>query len=587
MGPDYGIVMNPSKTKCLLNGFPSLEDAQRGRVVLAAALGLNEDEAARSLLIPEDSYRLGERYGIAAYGLVVLGIPIGSPRIVTEWFHDYFEKLILRVEQMLALRDMLQVQWLLMFYCVNARMNHFMRVIPTDILLPHLVRFNVIKKRVLVYILGVPDITERQWFHSQLPMRRGGLGLTDMTVVASSSYRASQIEVESYVIDTCRDGLGVASTAWGSKVAAGKLGLSLPPNPRGIQGLLVRALQNTLADAFFAEAQAVGAVETPSDCARYLSLDAPGAAGWLESVPIGSLFYLQSLEFRVLMQLRVGTVITFLVGINRCDHCIGEPEIGPRAQHLNNCQLGGQATIRHDKVKLLVKELADRAGVHTEVEPVGAFPLLQPLGASPILDACVGSSDDPESTNKRVDLHCHDAEHHVSGKDALLDITVTNPEGKGNLLKSKSATVRGGSLASATKYKTEYYRSLVDANGYRFLVLGMETHGRLGEDFWEFLKSYCRLIAARSGKAYAAVKRFWVRRFSFALQKGNANIVIGKITALRHRARSRAADMRSRIEAAWPEEPDAEDEDEEEISTQDISVYQPTIRIGPVFLRRW
>jgi hypothetical protein len=128
---------------------------------------------------------------------------------------------------------------------------------------------------------------------------------------------------------------------------------------------------------------------------------------------------------------------------------------------------------------------------------------------------------------------------------------------------------------------------LVDANGYRFLVLGMETHGRLGEDFWEFLKSYCRLIAARSGKAYAAVKRFWVRRFSFALQKGNANIVIGKITALRHRARSRAADMRSRIEAAWPEEPDAADEDEEEISTQDISVYQPTIRIGPVFLRRW
>jgi hypothetical protein len=459
-------------------------------------------------------------------------------------------------------------------------MNHFMWVIPTAALLPHLVRFNAIKKRVLVYILGVPDITERQWFHSQLPMRRGGLGLTDLTAIASSSYRASQIEVESYVIDTCRDGVGVASTAWGSMVAAGKQGLSLPKNLRGIQGILVRALQNALADAFIAEAQAVGAVETPSDCARYLSLDAPGAAAWLEAIPIGNgLFCFHSLVLRVLFQIRVGTVVTYLGEILRCDHCIGEPRIDLRCLHFDNCPLGGQATHRHDSLKMIVKELATCAGVRVEVEPTGAFPLVQPIGgASPPLELCVGSSEDPESTNRRVDLHCHDAEHHVSGKDALLDITVRNPEGKSNLLNSKSATVRGGSLASATKYKTEYYRSLVDANGHRFLVLGMETHGRFGEDFSEFLKSYCRLIAARSGKAYAAVKRFWVRRFSFTLQKGNANMVIGKIAGLRHRARAREADKRSRIEAAWPEEPEAEDE--EDVSTHDISDYQHTVRVG-------
>jgi hypothetical protein len=315
----------------------------------------------------------------------------------------------------------------------------------------------------------------------------------------------------------------------------------------------VKALLNRLADTFIAEAQADGAVETPSDCARYLS-----------------------------PQLRVGTAVTFIAEIMKCDHCHWEPLFGSRGQHLDNCTLGGQAVFRHDMIKLLVKVFATCAGVHAEVEPIGAFPLTAPL----LLDENVGRSDDPESTNKRVDLHCHDAEHHVSGKDALLDVTVKNPEGKGNLSTGNSATVRGGALASATKYKTEYYRSLVDANGYRFLVLGMETHGRLGEDFWEFLKSYCRLIAAKSGKAYAAVKRFWVRRFSYALQKGNANLLIGKITGFRHRARARAAKERARIEAAWPEEPGAEDE--EDVSPDDTSVYQRTIiRIGNTFLRRW
>ncbi len=244
---------------------------------------------------------------------------------------------------------------------------------------------------------------------------------------------------------------------------------------------------------------------------RALILGASGkhAGAFLLAVPKCNTTMLNE-ELVVSFLFRLHKDLPFISTTLRCD-CSKQCLAGTKGEHLMCCAAGGEWTSRHNRLVRVTMALSASAGIKVVAEPVNCFP-----------------NDD---TQMRPDVRLFQPNFSSNCRhDFITDVSVTHPGGKTNIEKHSSDTVKGASALQREKSKMRDYGELAKNNDLHFVPLVVESPGRIGPQFNQFIERNVKKAHNRSGGAIRlpVLRFYWVKRLSVQLQIENARLLLGR-----------------------------------------------------------
>ena len=284
-GMKYGLELQPLKTQILIGEKATQEEAEIAMQKYLHVLGIYHCPGMH--LHPNNQAGLNTE----TYGIEVLGSPLGHPAFVSAWLDKYYTELEQEADRIMQYPDS-QGQHLFLYYCFQPKVNHLMRTIPPNQILPFLHRFDLLKRSILNAILHV-QLTDDQWLQATLPVKSGGFGLTNSVLYCEAAYLAachsSYESVRAVYIHIASSEEGFDETPWAKTFHAlnSKLGIEFRPEAsqsKGLQRMFSKPLQITFAEEYHRR-MAEDLLVTAYDKARLLSVQGPHAGAFLHAVP--------------------------------------------------------------------------------------------------------------------------------------------------------------------------------------------------------------------------------------------------------------------------------------------------------------
>ena len=129
-------------------------------------------------------------------GIKVLGIPVGFPNT-----HGFAKTILKKAigdldEACTVLQSLgdVQCEHLLLRYCLDAcKLIHFLRSYNGTALEAEIQQASKLIRDCWAGISGIPDLSNNEWVQSTLPMRLGGMGIKDPTVIAPAARMAASL----------------------------------------------------------------------------------------------------------------------------------------------------------------------------------------------------------------------------------------------------------------------------------------------------------------------------------------------------------------------------------------------------------
>ena len=150
-------------------------------------------------LFPEDMPGAGE---VAAGGVEVLGVPVGSDAYVQDFVSRRVRQLDQVIPTLAHLRDP-QLQYLLLRCCANARVSHLLRGVPPPLVAQAAAEHDRAVWAGLQTVLPGPPLSDRARRVARLHIRLGGLGLPSAERLAPAAYLGSWALVTAPLLATC------------------------------------------------------------------------------------------------------------------------------------------------------------------------------------------------------------------------------------------------------------------------------------------------------------------------------------------------------------------------------------------------
>ena len=110
-------------------------------------------------------------------------------------------------------------------------------------------------------------------------------------------------------------------------------------------------------------------------------------------------------------------------------------------------------------------------------------------------------------------------------RNAALDVTVVSPTLEQD---PQANSIRGTTAARAEQVKLDKYLQACSERGWVFIPIAVESYGTWGAHSLKAFKKIIIMLAARSGRSRSIETRYFYERLSFALQKGNAHMLIAR-----------------------------------------------------------
>ena len=195
-----------------------------------------------------------------------------------------------------------------------------------------------------------------------------------------------------------------------------------------------------------------------ADKARLLSVSAPDAASWLSIIPsVGLGLHLDPDECRTAVKWWLGKETPY--GSN-CALC-PDSALDPLGHHAATCKRGGDAVLRHNKLRDILVESFHRAHIHVQVE------------------AGSGLSHD-RSHSWPAGILVFDWNH---GKPAALDLTVVSLL-NANILNEAGMTAGVAAQAAEARKHTANDQKCTEL-GWSCVPLAVESYGAWGKEAQE------------------------------------------------------------------------------------------------------
>ena len=434
----------------------------------------------------------------AGDGIVVLGAPVGYHAFVKEKLKSKVEK----VRGILELLPLLQdphCEFVLLRSCLSLPKIMFMlRAVNTVDFQDQLIEFDCLIRGALSHLLGSP-LTDVQWAQASLPVAMGGLGLRSAADHASAAHAVSLLAAQPLL-----DGLLGEDSEEPQlpqplldKITA-KTGETASVD--SLQGISQREVslkvdllnQSLLLHHFNEEGE-------EREIARMASLGLPHAGSWLSVVPSPALgLHLRAPEFIPVLKYRLGLPILSENGL--CAIC-SQPS-DRMGDHALGCRTSSDRIARHNMLRDVIFEAAASADLGPTREERQLLP---------------GTSARPGDVMIR---------RWASGKDAVIDVTVTGPLAASNV--SAAAAEAGAALTKACQRKLRETAEACRQEGLVFLPFAMETLGGLHSGAVTQVRQIAATLARSKGLPEGEVTGQLFGRLSLTLMRGNAQMLASR-----------------------------------------------------------
>ncbi len=551
-GPAIGMRINKEKTQIVLSECPTDQEAMNRADKYSLLLELTPQQKAKNIKLHPNNCRILYDKMVAnaaenemlpsfeefknsyleAFGVSVLGAPLGSDYFTLKWLEVKLESLR---EEMNIILDfpIKQVQFNFLHYIFKPKVNHLQRTIKPELMIHFNQVFDNFKRSIFNSIVGT-KVDDDTWRQGCLPIKQGGFGLgfvnelSDAAYVASCSMAIDHIE-KYFPLSIKRDINILYNTVLNddnwihdlqhsiNRVAAQQTAGN-GVNLTDIQSAVdlrdeEKKLQSALASGYTEQmiSQQESYVQTllPWHSARMLSVRGPNSGAFLRAVPKKGVTELSCAEFETSCQFRLGLPLPFIPDTLRCMDCSDHPLIGIYGEHLHCCPSGNQRIKRHNLVVKEVEALCAAAGIKTDHEPLRCFPN-------------INSNEHPDVKliQPNHDPHCH--------HDKLLDVTITHPGNKTSVNRHRADRVPCAAATEREKVKRDKFEQLSKSNLMHFVPLAVESYGQYGVDMKQFMKRTVRKAWIKSGKftTLSVYSDYWNKRVSTSIQKTNAQMLL-------------------------------------------------------------
>lgn len=564
----FGFKMKMNKGSILLGRCTHAEEAEQQRSHL---LEMGFDPSIIHIH-PDNVVDIeSKQQAMQDYGVKLLGSFVGHDAYVSRQLVGYFEDLEQTANYLMDYPD-LQGRMLMFRYCFMSKPYHLMRTTRPDLLSPFVVKLQLLQRKVLASIFGIPHVSDALFNFCCLQISSGGLGIHRADEVCDAAYAASMVsffqssgfdakmqeiaglQVQEMVprlrqlMEVVKkfklgDGLDVV---WEDEVSwfVAKL--------RQIQQLTKSGerdtLQNKLTYHLQDQRKKTMKLFLEHDPDRFVnlrwwnSLQNAEAGAWLDVIPKIAKFTMRSSEFRTALLYRYRVPIPSIRDGTRCDCKVTtsvnghrqtcHPKLDLFGYHLSTgCGKDSHRINTHNMLVLELNSLLRYAGGYTVREERHCF-----------------SRDLPDN-NHRPDISILNPEGlQLPGKKVLLDVAVTCPLDGAQSGKIKTPTLQDAKRplsANATSMfnsKLNKYRGIFEAceaatpnfdrTSYVIYPMVFESTGGIHPDSLKFLRDVLKKAAEVVRFPEENLTRYFMKRLSVCLQIQLARAINSRISKL-------------------------------------------------------
>ena len=466
LGPTFGYYPNGSKTHLVVKP--------------------EHEETARQLFTDTD-------VNISIEGKRHLGAALGSRTFTEEYVTN---KVQVWTQEITRLAEIATTQphaaYAAFTHGLSSRWSYISRTIPDihDLLLP---LETAIHQCLIPAITGRAPCSRQERDLLALPVRLGGLGLTNPATNSSHAFQASE------------------------RLTAPLVALIVAQSPEhAVDQTEITSIKKDIRKTN-RQRQEDQAKEIHNHLNPKLrrSIDLAmekGSSAWLSVLPLEDHdFYLHKGEFKDALCLRYGWSLSNTPHTCNCGTVFS-------VDHAMICHMGGFPTIRHNEIRDITASLL------TEVcHNVATEPLMQPLTGETLTLRSANSED-----GARLDIRARGFWNR--SQDAFFDVRVFHPNAPSNHSTNHSSAYRKHELMK----KREYGQRVRDVEHGVFTPIVFTTTGGMGREAATFYKRLADMIAGKQQKPYSTVMG-WLRcRLSFATLRSAIMCVRGSRSS-RHR----------------------------------------------------
>ena len=555
-GSKFGYTINFRKGTYLLGKATSLTEANKRRQMLIA-LGFSDS------IIVTHPHNTSEDPSLpdstSQYGLSILGSYVGTDTFILAQLNLHIVKLNSVRDIILNLKD-LQCASLIFRLCFCPKIIHLQRTIPASLLLIFNNYFDVLKKDITNYILGIPreilNNNVQLWTQLCLPVKLGGFGLS-LTLSSShaayiSSFLACLPTVQNLFLPKgfnlitaikehnlihndnnllscetyCRDLF--ESISFFTHIDANynsndilDIFEQFNSNTKSFQNQLYTLSVNNTLESFknkLMENNDVNAI------AWFNSISAPEAGLWLTTIPKSDKYIFTNDEFQISLRYRfyIHQTSNIIRPGTACD-CSAHPVLDRFGHHLTTgCGKHGYRHKTHDFIGYEILNILKYSGIWCRREELN----------------CLQTINDPDS-QRRPDISVYGAPKHFD-KKLIMDICITNPIPGSTKCQPSNLTIDEAAnigRAAQKSYNSKYssYLNAIEQNNLDFLPVIFETSGLLHSESKNFFLSVAKFAESEKKIHYSILNAFFLKNLSIALQKYQASAILGHSSKLNGR----------------------------------------------------
>ena len=439
--------------------------------------------------------------------------------------------------------DNKQISLLLLRECIGKATNHIARILPPSSSQKALQLHDSRTMQVAKFILEMTpeeNVDLGLFMELGLPLKYGGLGLTNLATSSHIAYLSSVVSVihtwkryinpkHPFLTNWITPPATSASTTRGTIELQRALSQTwelidsfnnmnrnyrrssktVPALPKTVDQLIkldkVKFMQSTLM-SIKAEYDKTSFYDRyltrAEERAQFISKNGFGAAGFLQTVPSETGLAMSDRRFTIALRLRFRLPIIPFMGVEYVMPCYCKRSTSQAStvmcteEHLLNCNGSSMLSQRHNYIRDVISKM---------MVSVGLFPTTEPL--------CAPGSGEV----KRFDIGCDRATD--NGLNLKLDVSISNPNAAGVPKEAAYKSLVAANLSVRNKNKL-YAQFLNPCD--KFMVLAFETYGAMHPNIQELITimAYRVYHAAPMNAAWTAptFTQYWTQRLSVALQ---------------------------------------------------------------------
>ena len=518
-GGPYGYSVNFNKGGYLLSRYDTLEQAVEVQVQLNERYQIPLDR------IQVHPYNNAEDANLKLkYGIEVLGCYIGSDEYIrlklNELLLDYSSKADNLINQV----ENIQERWIIFNRSFCCKPNYILRTTPPALSHDFAIGFEVLKKKVLCSIVGIPpqELSDLDYKLCNFSLKEGGLGMQNFIDVASAAFVASMVDYHNNH-NQCLAGMTgeyyqhMVTTIQQHFVGEGRTLESILQLTRTVGETVQNKLAKLIHDRNLVTVKSELRNYSAHHFKWHLHLCNATAGKWLEVIPAFSNQQMSNPVFRTALCFRMFLRTPGHLTGARCS-CARHPYLDDKGHHLaTGCGKHGHRNNTHDSLKYEMKSILSYCGLHTVLEERNLF----------------------AHSDIRPDISVNNPPRTVHPK-LLLDITVSSTltrDINGHLHVIPPVELQeervGKAAQAAYNRKLAAYGQVCELAGFSFKPLVFESSGFMHHDVVAFLKDLAHDCSEVKQIPAETLFQHFLKRLSYCLQHCVANNIVKRLHNLR------------------------------------------------------